>query len=456
MTLANMNLYGSLPTENGLLTTLQTFNVENNQMNGFLPTELCQLTNLQYLNVGRNNFIGRIPPCIGDQLTNLQSLYLHENNLNDPLPTSMMKLRQLKHFIISDNVFSGDPIPLWNQLTSLEVLLADRNNFLSRLDVKCFWNSTQLRWVDLSNNDIEIASNHPFPRHLLQMPSLEVLDVSRNRLEGSIHEGLQRNTVLQYLSLYGNTLTGGIQELTNLHNLRHLDVSDNAFSGTIPSEFGTMSSLRLLFLGDNDYSVGQVPRSFVNLTQLEDLSIRDSQLNGTFDLTDLPKSLIYLDLGSNTLTGSIPAEIGNFSNLEFLILNNNPMMNGSVPATIARLTSLRATFLDGTSLTSGVDQICRLPKFSAGGSTATTYDVVAYADCGTAGLTATSNVGNATDVVEVECACCRCCNDIGSNGMGCSISYQTNLRKDWSEEFQKLKFAVSNDTVFIRRDTIPK
>jgi Leucine-rich repeat (LRR) protein len=443
-----MNLYGTLPTENGLLTSLQVFNMENNEMNGLLPTELCQLTNLQYLNLGRNNFYSRIPPCIGDKLTNLQSLYLDGNNLNDRLPTSMMKLKQLKHFVISDNLLTGDPIPLWNQLTSLEVLFADRNDFLSSVDVTFLWNCTNLRWIDVSDNNLQLANNHPFPRHLLQMSSLEVLDVSSNRLEGTIHSGLQSNTVLQYLSLTGNVLYGGLQELTNLRNLRHLDVSDNEFSGTIPSEFGSLSHLRLLFLGDNEYSIGQLPASFVNLTLLEDLSIRDGQLNGTFDLSSLPNSLIYLDLGSNTLTGGIPAEIGNLSNLEFFILNDNPGIIGALPTDIIQLTSLRAIFVDGTSLTSGVDQICTLPKFSAGG-TNTTYDVVAYADCGP------SNTQKDSDA-EVACECCRCCSDFGNSGMGCSISYQINLRQDWSEDFQKLKFSVSNDTMFINRDNIPK
>ena len=95
-----MNIYGTLPTENGLLRSLQIFNLENNRMNGFIPTELCQLTNLQYLNLGQNNFLGRIPSCIGDTLTNLQSLYLHGNNLDDPLPTSMMKYFNCCNFIM--------------------------------------------------------------------------------------------------------------------------------------------------------------------------------------------------------------------------------------------------------------------------------------------------------------------------------------------------------------------
>ena len=54
-----MNLYGAtIPTENGLLTSLKILNIENNNLIGTFPTELCQLTNLKYLNLGRNTLTG--------------------------------------------------------------------------------------------------------------------------------------------------------------------------------------------------------------------------------------------------------------------------------------------------------------------------------------------------------------------------------------------------------------
>ena len=433
-----MKSYSAFPTENGLLTSLQILNIENNNGVGTIPTELCQLTNLRYLNVGRNSFYSHVPACFGDKLTNLQSLYLHGNNLHDPLPLSIANLKELKHFILSDNVLSGDPIPIWNQLTSLEVLLADRNKFLSSIDIKFLWNSTQLRILDVSENDMELAHNHPFPRHLLQMSSLQILDFSRNRLEGLLHSGLQSNNVLQYLSLYDNMMFGTIHELTNLRNLEHLDVSENEFTGTIPTNFGSLTDARSLFLGDNDYNAGQIPASFANLTQLEVLSVRNSQLNGTIDLSSIPTSLVYLDLGGNMLSGPIPATIGNVKNLEYFIINDNLGINGSVTTAITQLTSLRAIFLDGTSVKSGVDYICSLPKF-LDNSTGQQHDAVAFADCGS------MNGPNGTEL-EVECKCCHCCIDSEIDGKGCSKSYQQNLRQDWSEDFQTLKFSASNQT----------
>jgi hypothetical protein len=222
--------------------------------------------------------------------------------------------------------------------------------------------------------------------------------------------------------------------LTNLKKIQHLDVSANAFTGIIRSEFGLLTNLRLLFMGENEFEPGEIPRSFANLTLLEDLSLRKSKIYGPLNASHLPRSLIYLDLGSNDLSGNVPAEIGDFKHLEYLILNDNKNITGALPTTITQLQKLRTTFLDGTSLSSNVEEICDLPKIKISKK-------AAYADCGRTG----------DDNVEVDCTCCTCCNDIESNGNGCSINYQLNLRKEWSVDFQTLKFSVTNGTVSFNR-----
>jgi Leucine-rich repeat (LRR) protein len=433
-----MDLYGTLPTENGLLTSLRVLDLEDNRITGTIPKELCMLRNLTYMNLGNNQFRLSIPSCFG-QLTKLQSIHLHKNDLSSPIPNSISNLQHLQHFIVSDNLLSGDPSMVWNALNQLEVLFANKNMFLASIDDTFLRNHTQLQWLDISDNDFVLAKRHNLPKHFLQMSSLEVLDLSQNRFDGGLPTSLEGNTMLQYLSLYDNTFDGEFHILTNLRALRHLDLSQNAFYGTLHQDFSQLTDLQLLFAGDNDYDTSQtIPTSFVNLTKLEDFSMRNSLLSGPLDLIHLPKSLIYLDVGSNDVSGSISDEIGQFTNLEFLILNNNNNLGGSIPTTINQLSSLRVTFLDGTSIVSGVDQICTLPNFKDD-NTVRNKGVVAYADCD----------------VEVQCNCCRCCNDHETNGNGCSISYQINLRKDWSIDFHLLDFTNTNNTVFLNRTDIP-
>ena len=55
------NMMGTIPTENGLLTTLTFFDLDYNFLEGTFPTELCNLENLQWLLLKDNSIEGEIP-----------------------------------------------------------------------------------------------------------------------------------------------------------------------------------------------------------------------------------------------------------------------------------------------------------------------------------------------------------------------------------------------------------
>ena len=57
-----------------------------------------------------------------------------------------------------------------------------------------------------------------------------------------------------------------------------------------------------------------------------------------------------LDLGYNQLTGSIPPEIGNLTNLTYLNLRSN-QLTGSIPPEIGNLTNLTRLWLNDNQLT---------------------------------------------------------------------------------------------------------
>ena len=69
-------------------------------------------------------------------------------------------------------------------------------------------------------------------------------------------------------------------------------------------------------------------------------------------------NLTQLILGSNQLTGSIPPEIGNLTNLEVLWLSDN-QLTGSIPPEIGNLTNLIGLRLNDNQLTGIIpDEIC--------------------------------------------------------------------------------------------------
>ena len=85
------------------------------------------------------------------------------------------------------------------------------------------------------------------------------------------------------LELDGNGLLGALPpELGNLINLRELDLYDNELSGSLPSELGDLTNLESLYLDRNQLS-GSLPLSLVKLTYLKDLNLRNTELCAPLD-----------------------------------------------------------------------------------------------------------------------------------------------------------------------------
>ena len=113
-----------------------------------------------------------------------------------------------------------------------------------------------------------------------------------------------------------------------------------------------------LDLNDNQLT-GEIPPEIGNLTNLTYLYLHNNQLTGSIppeigNLTNLEG--LYLD--NNQITGSIPPEIGNLTNLKYLKINNN-QITGSIPSEIGNLNLLSTLDLQNNQLTGIIpDEIC--------------------------------------------------------------------------------------------------
>ena len=100
-----------------------------------------------------------------------------------------------------------------------------------------------------------------------------------------------------------------------------------------------------LNLGSNRLS-GEIPPELGNLTNLQLLHLDHNQLSGEIppelgNLTNL--QLLYLHY--NQLSGEIPPELGNLTNLQLLHLHHN-QLSGEIPPELGKLTNLGALYLD--------------------------------------------------------------------------------------------------------------
>ncbi len=110
---------------------------------------------------------------------------------------------------------------------------------------------------------------------------------------------------------------------------------------------GKVIEIRLKF----NWLTGEIPAELENLTNIKWLKLHHNQLTGEIpaELGNLA-NLQGLWLHGNQLTGEIPVELGNLTNLKALRLNNN-QLTGEIPAELGNLTNLVELLLNDNQLT---------------------------------------------------------------------------------------------------------
>ncbi|KAK9110824.1 hypothetical protein Sjap_018884 [Stephania japonica] len=180
-----------------------------------------------------------------------------------------------------------------------------------------------------------------------ELKSLTKLDLGGNSLFGNITDGLKNCTKLTYLDLSLNSFSGAMPDLSNLVDLRFLNLNKTGISGEFPWEsLEKLSSLEFLSVGDNPLLLrSKFPTEVVNLNKL-----------------------YWLYLSNCSLEGQIPKEIGNLTELSNLELSSN-YLSGEIPETIAKLTKLRQLELYSNELSGkiplGFRNLISLKRFDA-------------------------------------------------------------------------------------------
>ncbi|GAB2284351.1 hypothetical protein Dimus_018807 [Dionaea muscipula] len=166
-----------------------------------------------------------------------------------------------------------------------------------------------------------------FPAEFGNLIHLQVIDLSRNYLNGSIPTSLSRIPLVN-ISLEVNRISGPIpEEFGQILTLQEVNFEDNQFSGQLPESLGNLDSLRRLHLSSNFFT-GTIPETYGNLKYLQDFTVD----------------------GSN-FSGPIPDFIGNWSEISILNIEG-AFTEGPIPATLSLLTNLTELRISDLNLSS--------------------------------------------------------------------------------------------------------
>ncbi|XP_074368207.1 putative leucine-rich repeat receptor-like serine/threonine-protein kinase At3g14840 isoform X2 [Apium graveolens] len=242
--LKSQNLTGKLPPEFQKLPYLQVIDLTRNYIEGTLPVQWASLKLVQ-MELDANRMSGNIPPQLGD-LPAISAISLSSNNFTGPLPDTLAKLTSLTDFRISDNNFSGkipSYIQTWTNLKRLDIQASGLDGPIP--DFSLLANFFDLRISDLNGNDgkfpaLNKSSFREFktlilrscnivgqlPEYLGEMEYLTTLDLSFNRLSGTISSSMKNLSAVDNIYFTGNLLSGSLPDwILNSHKV--IDLSYN-------------------------------------------------------------------------------------------------------------------------------------------------------------------------------------------------------------------------------------
>ncbi|KAJ8769681.1 hypothetical protein K2173_005284 [Erythroxylum novogranatense] len=333
------------------LINLERLDLSNNQFSGSLGDLSVQnvsgLANtVQFVNMNGNSFNGGIfKTDVMGLFRNLRSLDLGDTGINGELPSfgNLLNLRVLR--LGMNQLYGAVPEELLNGSLRIEELDLSGNGFTGSIQAV---NSEALNVLNLSSNSLSGT-----------LPSVitgcSIVDFSRNMISGNMSDMQHWEASLKILDLSSNKLLGSLPDLSKFGKMATLNLHNNSLEGSLSPSFGAGLAFSEVDLSFNKLS-GSIPSDFIALTSLVNLNLSRNQFSGPIPLHGSHASELLLlppvplmeslDLSYNSLTGVLPANIGNLGSLKLLNVSNNNLL-GQLPIELSKLIYLQYLDLSG-------------------------------------------------------------------------------------------------------------
>ncbi len=413
-----------------------------NGLEGTIPREVGRLTDLQWLSLSVNLLYGPVPAELGS-LRNLERLYLSHNHLNGPIPQSFLQFDLVSFYMAqrtpdpsssnaplcvpgtsafaawvqgiqnketpfcnetdretlesffertggngwtkSEGWLTDAPVDQWygisaDSLGRVTALVLERNGLAGQLpatlgtltemtELRIGGNpglsgplppsltALLLRVLHYDDTGVCVPAQAAFQAWLKAIPSRLGADITCELSDREVLEAVYEILSGPQWAKSDNWLTD--RPLGEWHGVTTnaegrvtgLDLVNNRISGRIPYEIANLSALKTLRLGHSSRLAGTIPPELGELSNLEFLFLHASSLEGTIpaELGALT-NLRNLRMSRSRLEGPIPAELGRLHNLESLNLAQN-QLSEAIPGEFGGLAKLVQLHLDDNELT---------------------------------------------------------------------------------------------------------
>ncbi|KAJ6766884.1 LRR RECEPTOR-LIKE SERINE/THREONINE-PROTEIN KINASE RFK1-RELATED [Salix purpurea] len=254
------NLAGELPPELIQLRYLKNIDLSYNYLSGSIPSQWASLQ-LEMMILSSNKLDGNLPKELAE-LKNLIDFRINDNNFNGSIPDFVQNWKQIKRL---EMVASGLEGPIPPSISVLETLTDLRISDLNGPTQGFPMLITMTGMIRLILRNCNISGE--LPAYLWTMKSLEVLDVSFNKLVGKIPDTISADR-LRFVFLTGNLLSGDVPD-SILRNGINVDLSYNNFAFQGPEQPVCQENLNLnlnLFrsssMGNNSRRILPCKRTF--------------------------------------------------------------------------------------------------------------------------------------------------------------------------------------------------
>ncbi|XP_052140950.1 receptor-like protein 7 [Oryza glaberrima] len=368
------NRFSSIPFKfTNYLSDVSFFKAGRNNFSGRIPPSFCSAMSLQLLDLSYNSFDGSIPSCLIEDVDKLEVLNLKENKLRGEFPDNIKESCSFEALDFSGNLIEGKLPRSLAVCKNLEVLNIGSNQINDSFPC---WMGTlrKLQVLVLKSNKFfgHVAQSLGEERGTCEFQSARIVDLASNKFSGILPQEwfnklksmmikdsnmtLVMDHDLPRMEKYDFTvaLTYKGMDITFTKILRTLvfiDLSDNAFHGSLPEAIGELVLLNVLNTSHNSLT-GPIPSQLGRLTQLESLDMSSNELSG-----EIPRQLASLDfltvlnLSYNKLEGEIPESphFLTFSNSSFLGndgLCGRPLSKGCINITSLKVIPSKKNSLD--------------------------------------------------------------------------------------------------------------